>query len=214
MRLIAGGVVKSVRGITGQWMPPRDTAPGAFSALLEFENGVFGSLTYNAYGYFMASELFDPETGGPSAPGLESRLDARRQIVGGTRNELEAKERRNNIATREDNRSQMSGGRPSGFLGDLGLLVVCCEHGDMRQSPHGLYVYGEDGTTEVELKETRGQNSPELTELYDAVVSNKPLLHGGRWGLATLEVSLAIMQSAAEHRDIVMQHQVAAPDWA
>jgi phthalate 4,5-cis-dihydrodiol dehydrogenase len=40
----------------------------------------------------------------------------------------------------------------------------------------------------------------------------KPVLHSGRWGLATLEVCLAIMQSAAAHRDIPMQHQVAVPD--
>jgi phthalate 4,5-cis-dihydrodiol dehydrogenase len=45
------------------------------------------------------------------------------------------------------------------------------------------------------------------------VVNGRPLLHGGRWGLATLEVSLAIMQSSAEHRDIEMHHQVAVPDW-
>ena len=49
-------------------------------------------------------------------------------------------------------------------------------------------------------------------ELYDALVYGKPVLHSGRWGLATLEVCLAIMQSATEHRDIPMQHQVAVPD--
>jgi phthalate 4,5-cis-dihydrodiol dehydrogenase len=45
-------------------------------------------------------------------------------------------------------------------------------------------------------------------------VYGKPVLHSGRWGLATLEVCLAIMQSATEHRDILMQHQVAIPDGA
>jgi phthalate 4,5-cis-dihydrodiol dehydrogenase len=38
------------------------------------------------------------------------------------------------------------------------------------------------------------------------------VLHSGLWGLATLEVCLAIMQSATVHRDIPMQHQVAVPD--
>ena len=65
----------------------------------------------------------------------------------------------------------------------------------MRQSPAGLYVYREDGTTEVPLTETRGAYAPEIEELYDALVYGKPVLHGGDWGLATLEVCLAIMQS-------------------
>jgi phthalate 4,5-cis-dihydrodiol dehydrogenase len=57
VRLLAGGKVTSVRGVTGQWMAPRQTAPGFFSALLEFDNGACATLVYNAYGYFMASEL-------------------------------------------------------------------------------------------------------------------------------------------------------------
>lgn len=214
-RLIAGGIVRSVRGITGAWMPPRNTAPGFFSALLEFEEGVFATCVYSGYGYFMAAELFEPDAGGTAAPGLNGRVEARRQIVGGTRDELAAKEQR--IA---DSRSpsaglaQASPRRGSGYLGDLGLLVVSCEHGDMRQSPNGIYVYSDDGTTEIPLNETRGSQSPELEELYETVVNGRPLLHGGRWGLATLEVCLGIMQSAKEHSEIEMHHQVAVPDWA
>ena len=208
-RLIAGGLVKRVRGVTGAWMPPRDTAPGFFSALLEFEDGAFATCVYSAYGYFMAAEFFEPDNGGPQAPGLAGRIEARRQIVGGLRDETAAKEQR--IV---DSRQPAGPRRGSGYLSDLGLLVVSCEHGDMRQSPNGIYVYGDDGTTEIELNETRGAFSPELDELTEAIVNGRPLLHGGRWGLATLEVSLAIMQSAQEHRDIEMEHQVPVPDWA
>ena len=78
----------------------------------------------------------------------------------------------------------------------------------------GIYIYSNDGTTEVPLTETRGAHAPELDELYDVLVYGKPVLHSGRWGLATLEVCLAIMQSATAHRDIAMQHQVAVPDGA
>ena len=66
VRLLAGGKVSSVRGITGQWMAPRHTAPGFFSALLECENGALATLVYSAYGYFMASELFEPGASGPA----------------------------------------------------------------------------------------------------------------------------------------------------
>jgi phthalate 4,5-cis-dihydrodiol dehydrogenase len=201
VRLLAGGKVSSVRGVTGQWMAPRHTAPGFFSALLECENGAFATLVYSAYGYFMASEFFEPGVSGPDAPGLQGRIEARQHITAGTRDEAAAKEQRTLAAP--------SGAR---FLSDLGLLVVSCEHGDMRQSPAGIYIYSDTGTTEVPLTETRGAYAPELDELYDALVHGKPVLHSGRWGLATLEVCLAIMQSATAHQDIAMQHQIAVPD--
>jgi predicted dehydrogenase len=75
VRLLAGGKVSSVRAVTGQWMAPRHTAPGFFSALLEFENGACATLVYSAYGYFMASEFFEPGASGPDAPGLQSRIE-------------------------------------------------------------------------------------------------------------------------------------------
>jgi predicted dehydrogenase len=212
MRLIAGGIVRNVRGITGAWMPPRNTAPGYFSALLEFDDGVFATGVYSAYGYFMASELFEPETGGPAAPGLTGRLDSRREIIAGSRDEIAAKEER--IVSSQRPAAGAGAARGSSYLSDLGLLVVSCEHGDMRQSPNGIYVYGDDGTTELPLTETRGAFSPEIAELTGAIQESKPLLHGGRWGLATLEVSLAIMQSSEEGRVIPMERQVPVPDWA
>jgi len=209
VRLLAGGKVSSVRGVTGQWMAPRHTAPGFFSALLECDNGAFATLVYSAYGYFMASELFEPGASGPDAPGLHGRIEARRHITTGTRDEAAAKEQRTRDAQRTGPAAAPRGAR---FLSDLGLLVVSCEHGDMRQSPAGIYIYDDAGTTELQLTETRGAYAPELDELYDALVYGKPVLHSGRWGLATLEVCLAIMQSATAHRDIPLQHQVAVPD--
>jgi phthalate 4,5-cis-dihydrodiol dehydrogenase len=209
VRLLAGGTVSSVRGVTGQWMAPRHTAPGFFSALLECDNGAFVTLVYSAYGYFMASELFDPDASGPEAPGLQGRREARQHITAGTRDEAVAKEQRTLEAQRTGPAAAPGGAR---FLSDLGLLVVSCEHGDMRQSPAGIYVYSDTGTTELPLTETRGAYAPELDELYDVLMYGKPVLHSGRWGLATLEVCLAIMQSATAHRDIPMRHQIAVPD--
>ena len=48
----------------------------------------------------------------------------------------------------------------------------------------------------------------ELDEMYDSIIQNRPNRHDGRWGLATLEVVLAIMDSAREHREIMMQTSV------
>jgi len=211
VRLLAGGKVSSVRGVTAQWMVPRHTAPGFFSALLECENGACATLVYSAYGYFMASELFEPGASGPDAPGLQGRLEARQRITTGTRDEAAAKEQRTLEAQRTGPAAGAAASREARLLSDLGLLVVSCEHGEMWQSPAGIYIYGDAGTTEVPLTETRGTYAPELDELYDTLVYGKPVLHSGRWGLATLEVCLAIMQSATAHRDVPMQHQIAVP---
>lgn len=183
-----------------------------FSALLECENGAMATLVYSAYGYFMASELFEPGVSGPDAPGLQDRLEARQYLVTGTRDEAAAQEQRTLEAQRTGPATGAATPRGTRFLSDLGLLVVSCEHGDIRQSPTDIYIYSDTGTTEGPLTEFRGAYVPELDELYDALVYNRPVLHSGRWGLATLEVCLAIMQSAAAHRDMAMQHQVAVPD--
>jgi len=50
--------------------------------------------------------------------------------------------------------------------------------------------------------------SGELAELYEAVTENRPSFPDARWGMATLEVVLGIMQSSAEHREIQLEHQV------
>ena len=49
-------------------------------------------------------------------------------------------------------------------------------------------------------------------EFHKAVEEGKPPFHDGRWGMATLEVALAIMQSAQERKEIMLSHQVAVPD--
>ena len=76
--------------------PPETPRQGYFSALLEFEDGVFpATLVYSAYGYFMASEFFPAQWRRPlRLPGLRGRVEARREIVSGTRDETAAKEQR------------------------------------------------------------------------------------------------------------------------
>jgi phthalate 4,5-cis-dihydrodiol dehydrogenase len=212
VRLLAGGMARSVRAITGQWMAPRDTAPGYFTALIEFEDGTPATLIYSGHGYLMGAELFEPDAAGPNAVGAEDRYLLRKEIRGGTRDEIAAKEARAQGGGEIRPGGQAAPRRGSGFLSDLGLLHVSCEHGEMRQSPKGLYIYSDEGNGEIELNEAPRSSSPELGELLGALNEGRPVLHGGRWGLATLEVSLAIMQSSNEHREIKLERQVPVPE--
>src|SRR6266700_2769256 len=56
VRLLGGGMLRSVRAQVGQWMPERPI-PGFYSAFLEFENGTPASISHNGYGYFMGAEM-------------------------------------------------------------------------------------------------------------------------------------------------------------
>jgi len=40
----------------------------------------------------------------------------------------------------------------------------------------------------------------------------RPVFHDGRWGEATLEVCLAMLESAKERREIFLSHQVPSPE--
>jgi phthalate 4,5-cis-dihydrodiol dehydrogenase len=50
-----------------------------------------------------------------------------------------------------------------------------------------------------------------IDELYGAIVEGRPALHSGEWGMATLEVCLAMLQSSREGRDVPLRRQVATP---
>jgi len=84
--------------------------------------------------------------------------------------------------------------------------VVSCARGDLRESLDGLYVYTHAGRQEIPLEdEPRGQ--AELDELYAAVRGERPAVHDGRWGTATLEVCVAIHESAARRAEVALTRQ-------
>ena len=210
LRLLGGGMVRSVRGTVGQWMPERPI-PGYYAAYLEFEDGTPATLMHNGYGYLNASELVDWGTdsfrGSP-----ESRSAIRKQLRSGTWDEVNAKEEEY-LGGAQEVQQARRGPEPEGpwVPDDLGILVVSCERGDIRYSPRGIYVYDGEGKREVPVEGRHVAGSAELRELYDAVVLGVPVFHSGPWGAATLEVCLAIMESARERREIYLEHQVQTP---
>ena len=112
------------------------------------------------------------------------------------------------LAEQDERFAALRGGALNpGFQPDLGIVVVSCENGDIRQSPNGLWIYDDDGRREVLVQGLQDERMAELNEMYDAVIEDRPVRHDGRWGMATLEVVLGIMQSGKERREIFMSHQ-------
>ncbi len=200
VRLLAGGKAKSVRSITGAWDPARPTE-GAYSALLAFENDVFASLVYSGYAHFDSDEFtgWIGEMGQKKDP--SSYGTARKSLRG---NELDLKARKN------------YGGPAfkapkSRHHQHFGVLIVSCEKADLRPLPEGVMVYADGAKRLDALPAPRIPRVGVVDELYAAVVSGKPPLHGGPWAMATMEVCLAMLRSAREGKEIPLANQTASP---
>ena len=210
IRTIGGGLVRSVRANWGAWMPERP-APGNYSAFLEFEDGTPATVSYSGYGYFNTSDLVWGI--GDRMYSAEEAVQVRRGLRTGEFDVAKAKEqlREDTRSGSWDRRNLEQHQRPS--TGNwFGIALVSCERGTIRQSPDGLLIYDDNGTREVPVSGDGATGLTELRELYDAVTKGTPISHDGTWGMATLEVILAILQSGRERREIMLSHQVASHD--
>ena len=213
LRLLGGGMVRTLRGTTGKWWPERN-AVGYYSALMEFEDGVTASVTNNGYGYSMTADLtpWSDEQGRGLIEGYthDDRVRIRAELKDGTRDEFEAKDALR-IGSEHERRfwRETPKEKPPWRPTNLGILVATCERGDLRQSRYGLYVY-KDGSIEDRALPELGYHAgrEDLIELYNAVRNGAPVFHDGRWGMATLELITGIMESSRTGRDVQLTHQV------
>ena len=213
VRLLGGGRVRSVRALTGAWDAARPTE-GAYAALLTFDDGPIATLSYNGYGYFDGDEFCGglSELGRPkaaSAYGLARRNLAQ---AGDGAEEAALKQRRNyggagysppptgSVATDDH------GSVP--WHEHFGMVIVSCDRGDLRPLPTGVMIYGDAQARLEPLPKPKVPRAEVIDELHAAIVDGTPPLHDGRWAMATLEVCLAMLQSAREGRDIILEHQV------
>jgi phthalate 4,5-cis-dihydrodiol dehydrogenase len=181
---IAGARAARVRAMAGRWDPNMATE-GNCAALIAFDSGAVANLSLNGYGYFQTSELtWDIGIFG------ETRAAAKPAVRKGP---LSAAEKYAERAIRE-----RKAGEAMPFVG---LTIVSCERGVMRQSPDGLYLYTDEGREEISASPYRGR-AAELIELRDALRENRDVFPNGEWGKANLEICLAILASARENRDI------------
>ena len=209
-RYLGGGLVRSVRAITGRWRPERPNGTGYFAALMEFEDGTPATLVYNAYGYFDSVDL----TSWSTDKGHEGRAKFRRDLLAGAIDEEAGKETSRFGGSAEGTIVGGSADRPW-TPGNLGVLIASCQDGDVRMSPKGMYIYDNDGMREVAVPQSGGPGmslASEVMELYDAVRHDKPMLHDGRWGMATAEVQWAMLESAKQRKEIMLTRQAPVPE--
>lgn len=215
VRLIAGGLVRSVRSMTGVWDPDRPTE-GAHASYLELENGAAATVVFNGYGHFDSDEFHfwigeggqerDPERSARERAAMREAMDATR-----TPEEEATLKASTGYGGDRQRRAEGEGGG-SRHHPHFGVTIVSCHKGDMRPSADGVFVYrGETREVLVPIQDRQGKV---IDELLGAIEDDRPVIRDGRWGKATLEVCLAILQSSRERREVQLSHQTPVPDEA
>jgi phthalate 4,5-cis-dihydrodiol dehydrogenase len=208
VRWLAGARAVAVRAEVGNWDPARPTE-GAYSALLRFEGGAFASLVYSGYAHFDSDEFcgWIGEMGAAKNP----------DDYGATRRRLAA------VQTREEEERMKAaanyGGAAAAVAGDalrvqhqhFGPLLVSCEHADLRPLPGGVAIYADGERRFHPLLPPAVPRVEVIDELYAAVVHGRTPLHDGASAMATVEVCLAMLQSAHERREVALVHQTDLP---
>lgn len=212
LRLLGGGLVKSVRAFTGAWDASRPTE-GAYSALLAFEGGAFASATYSGYGHFDSDELMGNigEMGqgkNPADYGV-----ARRRLAGAV---SAADEAAMKAARNYGGVAYLPPVTPANLLAHqhFGHVLVSCEKADLKPDATSVTIYADDQKTVESLPPPVIPRVEVIDELIAAVVHGHPTVHSGEWARATLAVSLGILQSARAGREIQPAFQVGLPGFA
>ncbi|MGE5538196.1 MAG: Gfo/Idh/MocA family protein [Gemmatimonas sp.] len=210
IRTIGGGMMRSVRGMSGTWDSAR-RVPGAYTVYFEFDGDVCGTAVNSAYDHFSSGALVygfdggqplaDPERYGRArrelrshsedAPAWEASAAAAERYGGG---------RRSVAATKPKSQS-------GGWILN-GPLIVSFDKGDVRLSPNGLIVDGDEKQWEIALPAKPDGRDNRLASFYHAIADGTPLPADGRWGMATQEVLVAVERSAATRSEIALERQV------
>jgi phthalate 4,5-cis-dihydrodiol dehydrogenase len=198
VRYLGGGLLRSVRGRVGRWDPGRP-GEGAYSAFLEFTDGTPATIVYSGYDHFPSTELTFGI--GESGRALSGYAVARRELATAT-GSAEGEVKRGSSGRQ---RHLLRAGTHQPFFG---LVVLSCERGDVRVSPDGLAVYGDEEVSEIPLAGEPAGREAMLTELATAVRTGCPAAHDGRWGLANLEVCLALVESSRTRSEVLLTRQV------
>ncbi len=213
LRTIAGGLVRTVRATTGVWDETRPV-PGCYSSFLEFENGVVATAVYSGYDHFSSRELTYRVDEGDAwtDPPVHAKARTALREAGSKEAETAMKRDRRFGGTGRDAAGAAAGQRrPTPWILG-GPLVASFDKGDVRLTPNGLMVYGEEEKREIPLPNLPDGRDGIIDEVYQAVVNGRRPSNDGHWGKATLEVLLALFQSGQERREIQMSHQVPTPD--
>ncbi|WP_428572040.1 Gfo/Idh/MocA family protein [Ramlibacter sp.] len=199
VRLLAGSEVVRVRAVTGAWDRERDTE-GAYSVLLWFASGAFASLTYSGYGHFDSDEWtgWVGEMGQAKNPADHGGARRRLMRIGNADEEARLK---NEGTYGGPSYKPPDSAAPASYQ-HFGPVIVSCEGGDLRPVPDGVWIHGHETKRHEALPPPAVPRSEVIDELVAVLRDGRPALHDGPWARATLQVCLAMLESARRDREV------------
>jgi phthalate 4,5-cis-dihydrodiol dehydrogenase len=205
VRMLGGGLVRTVQAHTGIWDPSRPTE-GAYSALLGFVGGAFASATYSGYGHYDSNVLLDNigEGGETKDPGNYGATRKRLRSASSVEDEAALKAARNYGGALY----QPPAPKVARAHQHFGHIVVCCERADLHPTPCGIEVFADEEKRFEALPAPLLPRREVIDELIAAVLGGTPPIHDGEWGRATTEVCLAILEAAHSRSSIHLDYQV------
>ena len=206
VRFLAGGVARTVRASTWSLDPARPTE-GCYAAFLTFEAArsrrwcTAATITWTPVSWPPGASA--PNRGGTGPPGVRSRgcTPHRRRWSSVVKSGYSS------------SRPGKDNGKPVSLLQpELGIFVATCANADLRLVPEGVAIYSSEGLQVIAAEPPQGEpgRGAVLDELYAAVNGERPAVHDGRWAKATMEVCLAMRESAREQREVPLRHQTAS----
>jgi phthalate 4,5-cis-dihydrodiol dehydrogenase len=213
VRLLGGGMVRSVRSMAWALDPERPTE-GSHLTFLQFEDGAAASMVFSGYDFFDSDEFhfWVGENGEEKAPNRHGQARTALRRLADPTAEAQLKATGGYGAAAQPPAMATAAARH--HHPHSGVIVASCAGGDLRPSADGVLVYGRDGLREIPVPVAAAYPDKigVIAELYDSIVNDREPVHDGRWAKATMEVSLAVLTSARERREILLSHQVPVRD--
>jgi phthalate 4,5-cis-dihydrodiol dehydrogenase len=206
LRTIGGGLLRSVRG-NCQILDAARHVTGAYTAFLEFADGLVCTATCSGYDHFNSRDYVRGFNGATPLAAAGQHARARHALEAHASDpaweeEQAADERYGGGGPVPDNGNVVS----SSWLLS-GPLVASFERGDVRFSTAGLVVDGDREQWEIPLKDQGDGRAGRLKSFHRAITLSAALPADGRWGKATQEVLVALELSAETHAEIPLNHQ-------
>ena len=203
LRLLGGGLVRSVRAHTGAWDAARPTE-GAYSALLGFEGGAFATAVYSGYGHFDSDEWMNSIGEMGQLKNLDDYGSARQRLAA-SQDETALKAARNYGGSAYTPSSSTPGSLAHQHFGPL---IISCDKADLQPSATGITVYADRQKSFVALPAPVIPRIEVIDELFAAARHDQLPVHSGSWARATTAVGLAMLESARTQTEQQPLHQV------
>lgn len=203
LRLLGGGLVRSVRAHTGAWDAARPTE-GAYNALLGFEGGAFATAVYSGYGHFDSDEWMNSIGEMGQLKNLDDYGSARQRLAT-SQDETALKAARNYGGSAYTPSASPPGGLAHQHFGPL---IISCDKADLQPSATGITVYADRQKSFVALPAPVIPRIEVIDELFAAARHDQLPVHSGSWARATTAVGLAMLESARTQTEQQPLHQV------